>query len=33
VKGRTSYPLLFDRVGQPKMAHRSVLQAVEEVGQ
>jgi endo-1,4-beta-xylanase len=25
VKGRTSYPLLFDRAGQPKPAYRAVI--------
>ena len=29
VKGRTNYPLLFDRQYQPKPAFGSVLQALE----
>jgi endo-1,4-beta-xylanase len=27
VKGRTSYPLLFDRAGQPKPAYYAVVRA------
>ncbi len=27
VRGRTSYPLLFDRNGQPKLAFNAVIQA------
>ncbi|MGO8935570.1 MAG: endo-1,4-beta-xylanase [Terracidiphilus sp.] len=30
VKGRTSYPLLFDRIGQPKPAYDAVLRVVSE---
>jgi endo-1,4-beta-xylanase len=29
IKGRTSYPLLFDRAGQPKAAYHAVLDLVE----
>jgi GH35 family endo-1,4-beta-xylanase len=28
--GRTSYPLLFDRSGQPKLAFQAVTQAAAE---
>jgi endo-1,4-beta-xylanase len=31
VKGRTSYPLLFDRAGQPKPAFQAVIQAATNV--
>ena len=31
VKGRTSYPLLFDRAGQPKPAFQAVIQAATSV--
>ncbi|MFY9853246.1 MAG: endo-1,4-beta-xylanase [Terracidiphilus sp.] len=31
VKGRTSYPLLFDRSGQPKPAFEAVIQAAEDI--
>jgi len=30
VKGRTSYPLLFDRNGQPKPAYDAVLRVASE---
>jgi GH35 family endo-1,4-beta-xylanase len=30
VKGRTSYPLLFDRAGQPKPAFYAVIRAASE---
>jgi endo-1,4-beta-xylanase len=29
IKGRTSYPLLFDRGGQPKPAFQAVIQAAQ----
>jgi len=30
VRGRTNYPLLFDRSGQPKEALAAVLKAAED---
>src|SRR5262249_19644005 len=32
VRGRTSYPLLFDRSGQPKAAFDAVIHAAQKAG-
>jgi endo-1,4-beta-xylanase len=31
VRGRTNYPLLFDRTGQPKPAYAAVLETVRQM--